>query len=183
MTDLTIKLPLRLTFRLTRDDIAAFERLPRELTRSGTLAFFATIGACGMALAIFDERLEGFVPETLSAYRHIIFSVVAGAIGFAAFSLALTLLSYWRIAQAEYPPEDTEIEISEDNLKISDGRPARILEWNSVARVIDAPAHVFLCLTPRNAVIVPLRAFQSVADMRAFADLSEALSLGADGDA
>ncbi|CAA2143603.1 YcxB family protein [Hyphomicrobium sp. ghe19] len=183
MTDLTIKLPLRLTFRLTRDDIAAYERLPRELTRSGALAFFATIFACGMALAVFGEQLEGLVPETLAGYSHIIFSVVAGAIGFAVFSLALTLLSHWRIARAEYPPEDTEIEISEDNLKIRDGRPARILEWKSIARVIDTPAHVFLCVTPRNAVIVPLRAFQSVADMRAFADLSEALSLGADGDA
>jgi hypothetical protein len=136
-----------------------------------------------MALALFDEQLEGLVPEKLADYSHIIFAVIAGAIGFAAFSLALTLLSYWRIAQAEYPPEDTEIEISEDNLKISDGRPARILEWKSIARVIDAPTHVFLCLTPRNAVIVPLRAFQSVADMRAFADLSEALSHGADCDA
>lgn len=183
MTDQTIKLPLRLTFRLTRDDIAAYERLPREFTRSATLAFFATIFACGMALAVFDEQLEGLVPETLAGYSHIIFSVVAGAIGFAAFTLALTLLSYWRIARAEYPPEDTEIDVSEKNLKISDGRPVRILEWNSIARVIDAPAHVFLCLTPRNAVIVPLRAFQSVADMRAFADLSEALSRGADGDA
>lgn len=183
MTDLTIKLPLRLTFRLMRDDIAAFERLPREFTRSGTLAFFATIFACGMTLAAFDERLDGLVPETLADYRHIVFAIVAGAIGFAAFTLALTLLSYWRIAQAEYPPEDTEIEVFERNLKISDGRPPRTLEWNSIARVIDAPAHVFLCLTPRNAVIVPLRAFHSVADMRAFADLSETLSRGADGDA
>ncbi|MBS0238826.1 MAG: YcxB family protein [Proteobacteria bacterium] len=183
MTDLTFKLPLRLTFRLTRDDIAAFERLPRELTRSGTLAFFATIFACGMTLVAFEEQLGGFVPETLAGYSNIIFAVVAGAIGFVAFSLALTLLSYWRISQAEYPSEDTEIEVFQYNLKISDGRPPRTLQWNSIARVIEAPAHVFLCLTPRNAVIVPLRAFHSVADMRAFADLSEALSHGADGNA
>ena len=107
MTDQTIELPLRLTFRLTRADIAAYERLPRELTKSGTLAFFATIFACGMALAVFDEQLEGLMPEMLAGYSHFIFSVIAGAIGFAAFSLALTLLSYWRIARAEYPPEDT----------------------------------------------------------------------------
>lgn len=183
MTDLAIKLPLQLTFRLTRDDIAAFERLPREFTRLGTLAFFATIFACGVVIAAFEEQLDGLVPETLAGYSQFIFALVAGAIGYVAFSLAQTLLSYWRIAQAEYPPEDTKIEVSEQNLKIRDGRPARTLEWDSIARVIDAPAHVFLCLTPRNAVIVPLRAFHSVADMRAFADLSETLSRGACADA
>ncbi|WP_045834617.1 YcxB family protein [Hyphomicrobium sp. 99] len=183
MTDQTIKLPLRLSFRLTRDDIGAYERLPRELTRSGTLAFFATVFACGVALALFEEQLDGLVPEKLAGYRQIIFAIIAGAIGFTAFSLALTLLTYWRIARTELPHGDTEIDVYEDHLKISADKPAQTLGWNAVARVIDTPAHVFLCLTPRNAVIVPLRAFHSVADMRAFADLSETLSRRADSDA
>jgi len=179
----TIKLPLTLSFFLTRDDIAAFERLPREFSRSGTFAFFALFFLCGMALAIAEDEAGGFTPAFLAEYAPIVSSIVAAAIAYAIVSLALTLRIHWRIAKAEIPHAETQIEASELELKVTDGRPPRSLVWGQIARVIDAPAHVFLCLTPRNAVIVPLRAFQSIDEMRAFADLSETLSRRADGDA
>ncbi|MFA5957534.1 YcxB family protein [Hyphomicrobium sp.] len=178
----TTRLPLKLSFNLTRDDIAAFEHLPREFSRSGTLAFLATFFVTGMILAMFEDQVREVTPETLTAYYEIISVIIAAALAYGIVTLALTLLAYWRVSRAELPPSETEIDVSEADFSVRDGRPPRTVEWSNIARVIETPRHVFLCLTPRNAVIVPLRAFHSMDDMRAFADLSETLSLRADGD-
>ncbi len=183
MTDVTTQLPLKLSYRLTRDDVAAFERLPRELSGPGKLAFLLAFFAIVVVLATQEDHVRRFVPESLAEYQNIVAIVFAVVISYGAMTLALTLLSYWRIARVQLPHSETEIEATEANLKLKDGSPSRILEWSLIARVIETPRHVFLCLTPRKAVIVPLRAFHSIDAMRAFADLSETLSRRADGDA
>lgn len=183
MTDVTTQLPLKLSYRLTRDDIAAFERPPRNLSRSGTLAFLLTFLAIVMVLAAQEDDLRRFVPEALADYQNLVAIVFAAAISYGVVTVALTLLSYWRIARVPLPGSEIEIEATEANLEVKDGSSSRIIEWGLFARVIETPRHIFLCLTPRKAVIVPLRAFHSIDDMRAFADLSETLSRRADGDA
>jgi hypothetical protein len=181
--DAKTTLPLKLAFKLTRDDIAAFEHLPRDFSQLATLAFFATFFVAGMSLAMFEDQVREITPELFADYYEIISILAAAIVSYGIVTLALTLRTSWRIARTELPPEKTEIDVSDVDLRVRDGRPARTLGWRDIARVIEAPRHVFLCLTPRNAVIVPLRAFHSVDDMRAFADLSETLSRHADGDA
>ncbi|MFT3732787.1 MAG: YcxB family protein [Hyphomicrobium sp.] len=183
MTDENITLPLRLSYQLTRADVAAYERLPREFTRMGTLMFFGVFFVCGMGLALFDEEIAGILPSWLTDYRNIVSSIAAALLAYLICTIALTVRTNWRIAKADIPINEIEIEASQSDLQVSDGRAPRKLSWSSIARVIDTPAHVFLCLTPRSAVIVPVRAFSSADDMRAFADLSETLSRQADGDA
>ncbi|MBS0235120.1 MAG: YcxB family protein [Proteobacteria bacterium] len=182
MTDENLTLPLRLSYHLTRADIAAYERLPREFTRAGTLAFFGAFFVCGMAVAAFEDQIGTLVPPSLADYRHIVLSVAAALLAYVICTLALTLRTNWRIAKARIPSNEIEIEASPSALQVRGGSAPRSLAWGSIARVISAPAHVFLCLTPRNALIVPLRAFRSAAHMHAFADLSEALSHRADDD-
>lgn len=183
MTDVTTQLPLKLSYRLTRDDIAAFERPPRSLSRSGALAFLLTFLAIVMVLAAQEDDLRRFVPAALADFQNLIAIALAVALAYGVVTVALTLLSYRRIARVPLPSSEIEIEATEANLTVKVGSSSRILEWGLFARVIETPRHIFLCLTPRKAVIVPLRAFHCSDDMRAFADLSEALSRRGDGDA
>jgi hypothetical protein len=44
-----------------------------------------------------------------------------------------------------------------------------------IGRVIETPTHVFLCPSPREAIIVPRRAFDTEADMYVFAQRAEEL--------
>jgi hypothetical protein len=175
-----IQLPLKLSFRLTRADIAAYERLPREFSRVGVLAFFSVFFVAGLTLGMFDDELSVFVPQALDGYRHILFVLAAALLAYGVIILALTLGTNWRIAQAALPAHETEIDVSEAGLRVADGAAPRDIGWNLIAKVIETADHVFLCLTPRTAVILPVRAFASSDDKSAFADLSENLSCGAE---
>ncbi|HVX35683.1 MAG TPA: YcxB family protein [Hyphomicrobium sp.] len=176
----TSKLPLKLSFRMTRADIAAYERLPREFSRAGVLAFFSVFFLTGMALGAFEDQLGGFVPAVLLKYQHILFVLAAALIAYGVVTLALTLRTNWRIARATLPAHETEVDVSEAGLRITDGGSAQDLGWNLVGKVIETVDHVFLCFTPRTALILPLRAFASIEAKRDFADLSEDLSRAAD---
>jgi hypothetical protein len=176
----TSKLPLKLSFRLTRADIAAYERLPREFSRAGVLAFFGAFFLTGSAIGAFEEQLDGLVPQSLAEYRHILFILAAALIAYSVITLVLTLRTNWRIARAALPAHEMEVDVSEAGLRVTDGGSARDLGWNLIAKVIETSDHVFLCLTPRAALILPLRAFASRDDKSAFADLSEDLSRGAE---
>lgn len=176
----TSKLPLKLSFRLTRADIAAYERLPREFSRASVLAFFSVFFLVGVALGAFEDELGGFVPQSLAEYRHILFMLAAALIAYGFITLVLTLWTNWRIARAALPVHETEVDVSEAGLRVTDGDSVRDFGWSLIAKVIETADHVFLCLSPRRALILPLRAFGSTDDKSAFAELSEDLSLGAE---
>ena len=176
----TSKLPLKLSFRLTRADIAAYERLPREFSRVGVLAFFGLFFLIGVALGAFEDQLGGLVPQSLAGYRHILFILAAALIAYGFVTLVLTLRTNLRIARAVLPAHETEVDVSEAGLRVTNGGLEQDFGWALIAKVIETADHVFLCLTPRTALILPLRAFKSTDDKRAFADLSENLSRGAE---
>ena len=175
-----IELPLKLSFRLTRADIAAYESLPREFSRGGVLAFFGVFFVLGAALGAFEDELGALVPQSLADYRHIVLAIAAAAVAYAFITLVLTLRTNWRIARAKLPSDETGIDVSEAGLRVTNGASVRDFGWALIAKVIETADHVFLCLTPRSAIIVPLRAFASRDDKTAFADLSERLSRGAE---
>lgn len=175
-----IQLPLKLSFRLTRADIAAYERLPREFSRGGVLAFFGVFFVIGAALGAFEDQLRAFVPQSLADYSHILLIVAAAVIAYGFITLLLTLRTNWRIARAKLPSDETDIDVSEAGLRVTNGASVRDFGWALIAKVIDTADHVFLCLTPRTALILPLRAFASSDDKTAFADLSETLSRDAE---
>lgn len=172
----TSKLPLKLSFRLTRADVAAFERLPREFSQAGVLAFFGVFFVIGVALGAFEDQLARFIPQSLAEYRHLLLMLVAALIAYGFVTLALTLRTNWRIARAVLPACETEVDVSAAGLRVSDGASPRDIGWALVAKVIETADHVFLCLTPRTALILPLRAFGSTDDKSTFAELSEDLS-------
>lgn len=179
----TNKLPLKLSFRLTRADIAAYERLPKEFSRAETLTFFGAFFFTGMTLGVFDEQLGGLIPAALLNYRHILFVLAAALIAYCVITVLLTLRTNWRIGRAALPTHETEVDVTAAGLRIADGGSARDFAWNLVAKVIETADHVFLCFTPRTALILPVRAFTSTEAKRDFADLSEDLSRAADADA
>lgn len=170
------KLPLKLSFRLTRADIAAYERLPREFSRADVLAFFAMFFMFEVGLGAFEDELGRIIPGALADYRHILLMLIAGVIAYCFVTLVLTLRTNWRIARAALPAHETEVDVLEAGLRVSEGGSVRDVGWALIAKVIETADHVFLCMTPRTALIVPLRAFGSTDDKRAFAELSDELS-------
>ncbi len=175
-----IQLPLKLSFRLTRADIAAYERLPREFPRAGVLAFFGVFFLIGVALGAFEDELSGYVPQWLADYQHFVLILAAAVIAYVLITLVLTLRTNWRIARVALPAGETDVDVSQAGLRVTDGGSSRDFGWALIAKVIETADHVFLCLTPRTALILPLRAFASRDDKTAFAELSESLSRGAE---
>ena len=175
-----IQLPLTLSFRLPRADIAAYERLPREFSRAGVLAFFGVFFVMGATLGAFEDVLGGYLPQWVGDYQHFVLIVAAAIIAYVFITLVLTLRTNWRIARATLPSGETSVDVSEAGLRGTNGAAVRDVGWALIAKVIETADHVFLCLTPRTALILPLRAFASRDDKTAFADLSESLSRGAE---
>jgi MFS family permease len=175
-----IQLPLKLSFRLTRADIAAYERLPREFSRASVLGFFGVFFLIGIALGAFEDELNGYVPQWLADYQYFVLLLAAAVIAYAFITLVLTLRTNWRIARVALPAGETDVNVSQSGLRVTDGSLSRDFGWALVAKVIETADHVFLCLAPRTALILPLRAFASHDDKTAFADLSESLSRDAE---
>jgi len=175
-----IQLPLKFSFRLTRADIAAYERLPQEFSRAGVLAFFGVFFVIGAVLGAFEDELGEYLPQWLADYRHLVLIFAAAVIAYAFITLVLTLRTNWRIARVALPAGETDVDVSDAGLLVTNGASVRDFGWALIAKVIETADHVFLCVTPRTALIVPLRAFATLDEKTAFADLSESLSRGAD---
>ena len=103
--------------------------------------------------------------------------IFAAAVIATLITLVLTLRTNWRIARWLPAGETVDVDVRACWLRMvrrSD------FGWALIAKVIETADHVFLCVTPLTALIVPLGAFATLDEKTAFADLSESLSRGAD---
>ena len=166
--------PLRsFRYRQTRADVAAFERLPGELVGREKLFLFGPALLCGMLWGVFHEEIGRLLPVVprgpwafpLAMFGSIIFSYGSSA-------LMLSVRTALRIRAARLPQTDTVVDMGSENFSVTEDGRTRALAWRNV-RVIEGDAHVFLCETARNAVILPLRAFEDAQTMKWFAQFAE----------
>ena len=100
--------------------------------------------------------------------------VATVAIGTLGCVVLLTLRTRARIAARLLPKTESVLEALPDHFAITENGRTRSYAWEAV-RVIETPNHVFLCPSPREAIIVPRRAFDTEADMYVFAQWAEEL--------
>lgn len=159
----------QLRYSLTREDIAAFEFMPRELHGAEKLWLFAPVLACGAAAGLFEDQLRAILPwDPGSRWGQLLTVLIAVAIGYGLSLLLLTMRVRRRIANAPLPESATRVDVYPEALFVSqDDDENRSYVWSESA-IVDTPGHVFITQGTRKPVIIPARAFDSLEAMRAF---------------
>jgi hypothetical protein len=166
-----------LTFRLTRDDWAAFERLPAELLGWEKLFVFGPPVAVGMLVAGFDETWRALLPLSLDGFVGKL--LLAGgllALAYGVSTLMLSLRTRRRIARRPLPATDTTIDSDLHNVVVTENGAPHKHAWTDLT-VIETATHVFLCPAPRAAIILPLRAFDGPEAMHLYAHTARELGV------
>jgi len=161
-------------FQLTREDIAAFEFLPRELVGWEKLWLFGPILVLGAAAGLFGDQLRSVLPwDPGSRWGQFATVLIAVAIGYALSMVLLTWRTRLRIANTPLPATPTRIDVYPEALFVSqDDDENRSYVW-SEAMIIDKDTHVFIIHGTRKPVIIPVRAFESLEAMQAFVGEAE----------
>jgi len=170
-----------LVFSLTRDDVAAFESLPREYTGRAKFAMVFGLFVAGMAAA-GAEAFLGWDLDQASIWRQILLVLGALAIWFIGTSAILTALRMRRIARFILPVEDTKLVADREAVSIDEGKGMTRYPWSDIPWVQTGAAHVFMQSVRRDVIIVPSRAFEDAAAMRAFGAFADDASAAASGD-
>lgn len=163
----------QLRFQLTRDDVAAFEFLPRELLGWEKLWLFGPVLVLGAAAGFFEDQLGAVLPwDTHARWGQLATVLIAIALGYGLSMVLLTWRTRRRIANTPLPATSTRIDVYPDALFVSqDGDENRSYVW-SKATIIDTDKHVFITQGTRKPVIIPLRAFRDGNDMANFAAMA-----------
>jgi hypothetical protein len=160
-TNETVHQPLQiLRYRLTLVDALAYERLPGEWSGRRKIAALAPLIAIGAFSGMIEDwpRLWWWA----SVGGLVLLWVVAG--------LSVHNWQIHRRARTMAVREgQTEIEEWGDHLVIRSQSGIRHLAYEQIGKVISTDSHVFI-LFHGGPAIVPLRAFEDAAEMRAFAD-------------
>lgn len=162
-----------LRYRLTRADIAAYERLPRELVGRDKLFLLGPALLGGLLWGVFEKEIGRLLPVDPHgpwAFPLVVSALIAFAYGSSA--LMLTVRTWWRIRSARLPSTETVVEAWDDHFTVTEDARTRAYAWEMVV-VGGNDSHVFQCVSPREAVILPLRAFNSPEHMRSFLDFAE----------
>lgn len=171
MTDISTPI-FQLRYSLTREDIAAFEFLPRELLGLEKIWLFGPLLACGAAVGFFEDELRTVLPwDPATKGGQIAIVVCAIAVGYGLSMVLLTARTRHRVRKASLP-SSTAVDAFNDHVRIEQEGVTRTFAWRDVT-VTATDQHVFLQYTPGEAVIVPLRAFGDVASLCAFAEFAD----------
>lgn len=168
-------------YQLTRDDLAAFEFLPRELIGMQKLWLYGPIILCGTAVGVFEDQLKTILPwDPTTQWGQVGIVVLAIIVGYALSMILLTARTRRRIAQLSLPSTPTILDVDTDGFTVRDEGQPRAYAWSDVT-ISQTPYHVFMSTNTRSPVIVPLRAFSSLEDMQNFAHLAEERCLATGG--
>ncbi len=174
MTNTSSTPSYQLRYQLTRDDVAAFEFLPRELAGWEKLWLYGPILALGAAAGFFEDQLSGVLPwNPGTRWGQFATVLIAIALGYALSMVLLTWRTRRRIANTPLPATSTRIDVYPEAFFVSeDGDENRSYVW-SEASIIDTDKHVFITQGTRKPVIIPVRAFSSLEAMQAFVSDAE----------
>lgn len=173
MIDTNEKPVYQLRYTLTRDDVAAFELMPRELVGWEKLWLFGPILLCGAAVGLFEDRLRPFLPwDPTSMLGQLASVLCAIAVGYALSLVLMTARARYRIKRTPLPAAPICIDAFADHVTVKQDGSDQSFAWNDLT-VISTASHVILARKPREAIIIPLRAFASPEEMSAFAAFAE----------
>ncbi|MCB1484185.1 MAG: YcxB family protein [Hyphomicrobiaceae bacterium] len=182
MTDTSNAPVYQLRYTLVREDIAAYELMPHELQGAEKLWLFGPILLCGAAVGLFEDQLAPYLPWDPTTKLGQVASVVSAiAIGYALSLILLTARARHRIRTTPLSTSPISLEAYADRIVVKQGAGVQTFPWHDLT-VVSGKAHVILAYTPRDAVIIPLRAFTGPDEMRAFADFAEAAGRDADDE-
>lgn len=167
----------RLTYRLTREDIAAYVALKRELPTGQKILFFILLLLTGGITAyVFDALgFEDSLWTTLAVA--VVVPTVAWAIGW----LTMRGLRALRVQRAPLQPNDTVLSADAGGVTVETAGLAVQHKWSAIGQVLATRGHVYLMYAPTRAIIVPARAFASADAMARFAAFADAASSEASG--
>lgn len=169
-------------YRLTREDVAAFELLPRELFGLEKLWLFGPILVCGALVGLFQDELKPYFPWDPETQLGQVLSVLSAvATGYALSLVALTARARYRINKAKVPSTETVVDAYQQLLLSGEKGDQSSYAWTKLA-VVETATHVFLTQAGRAPVILPLRAFRDASDMANFAAAARAFGRDQGGE-
>jgi hypothetical protein len=159
----------RLTYRLTRADVAAYVYAPRELTPASIAMFMAILAATTLVAPLLlraagvpaDDYEQGWGEPALAV-----------AIGLVAWAVHCGITGLYRIVRVRRCPvlyAQTVLLTDELGVTIESQGQSQHYGWAEFGAIAVAREHVYLCLSPAQAIIVPQRAFDPPARMDEFA--------------
>ena len=162
-------------FQLTREDWAAFVRecagAPDHLFPILAFALFL----CGAAWSLLADWEFTTLGQLL----------VCCAIALAAliFGKVYQRFRNWRKIKAwTQPTNPTRVEDCSSHLEVRQNGQTIIYEWERFSQIMLGKHHVFLAVSPADAIIMPLRSFKSRQLMEAFHSRAEIRSQGEEDD-
>ena len=158
-------------FQLGRDDVAAFENLPAEARGWRKFVMFAFAILAGGLWAFVEEFVFGDDP---TAFQHVAALLAAIAIGWGLAALVLKLDKRRVIGRRPLPQSQTRVDIHADRIDVTEDGQTRVYLFEQMQWPIVTASHVFLQIGQIDKIILPLRAFDNEAAMRAFADWLDA---------
>ena len=178
MIDTNEKPLYQLRYTLTRDDVAAFELMPRELQGFEKLWLFGPILLCGAAVGLFEDRLRPFLPwDPASMLGQLASVLCAIAVGYALSLVLMTARARYRIKRTPLPAAPICIDAFADHVTVKKDDSDQSFAWRDLT-VTSTASHVILAQKAREAIIIPLRAFASPEEMSAFAAFAEVAGRG-----
>ena len=157
----------RYSFQLTRDDWAAFVHEVAAAPDKLAYVLGAMFFLIGMVWAILRD-LE------FTTLGRLLVICAAVAIAYALAKLFRKALDWRKIRAKKIPPLPTLVEEFVDHLAVVQDDIRTTYAWDKFARIHLGKDHVFLALSPKDCVIMPLRAFRDRDDMQQFCQLAEA---------
>ncbi len=155
-------------YQLARADVAALHALRGELQGWRRAVLWLLLLPCmGVAAFVVDGADDGTWWAGLG-------------LGLAA-ALGLQRLILWldrrrAVARHPLPAGETELQRWGDHLRVVADGQTEHLAYQTLCQVVTGAGHVFVFTKPRQALIVPRRAFASDQDMRSFGDLVDKAS-------
>ncbi|MDT8854528.1 hypothetical protein RNZ50_05685 [Paracoccaceae bacterium Fryx2] len=155
-----------MSWRLTRGDSLAWEAQPREMTAGRQVIFLLWLALGGLWVLLLPRWL---VPEgSLLFYACM---VAAAGVQYGLATVWLTWRAHRRARRRVPLPVRMRLEDRAEGLRVGPegAGDGTLIAPAMIRQVVVTPGHVFID-TPRDVVIVPLRAFRDVGEMRAFAE-------------
>ena len=182
MTD-DLDAPIRqFRYQLTREDIAAYHFLPRELVGWEKLWLFGPILVCGAAAGYFESSLKEILPwDPDTQLGQLVTVLGAIAIGYLLSLILLTARTRHRINAAHVPESETRVDVFPQLVFAGAEADQASYVWSNLD-IIETATHIFLTQAGRAPIILPLRAFRDANDMANFAAMARVFHRGDDDE-
>ena len=131
-------------YQLTREDIAAYHFLPRELVGWEKLWLFGPILVCGAAAGYFESSLKEILPwDPDTQLGQLVTVLGAIAIGYLLSLILLTARTRHRINAAHVPESETRVDVLPQLLFAGAEDDQASYVWSKLG-IIETATHIFL---------------------------------------